>query len=334
MWNKGITVVCMLLAGAFVNAATFTEWSPAVSVESIPGTDSAINTEFQDGCPAPSRDGLMLFMASNRPGGQGGLDIWVARRESADDPWGAPVNPGPPINTIADEFCPTPLRNGRGLLFVSTKAGGCGGSDIYVAWRNVEFFPRRHLLLGDWRHLDRGWAMPLHLGCRVNSAGDEASPFLVEYDKGQTELYFSSTRAGGFSPDAPGAAVGDGDIYVSAVRPNGRVDAPVLVEGVNTSSNDLRPHLRRDGLELFFDSNRPGTLGGVDIWSAVREARTDAWSVPQNAGPNVNSTGNETRPFLSTGATTLYFGTTRTGVEGAGDIFLAKRLKESSGQVR
>jgi hypothetical protein len=51
-------------------------------------------------------------MASNRPGGQGGLDIWAAYRDSADDPFGAPVNLGSPINTAADEFCPTPLTNG------------------------------------------------------------------------------------------------------------------------------------------------------------------------------------------------------------------------------
>ena len=72
-------------------------------------------------------------MASNRPGGRGGLDIWAAHRDSADDPFDAPVNLGPPINTAADEFCPTPLINGKTLLFVSTKAGGCGGSDIYIA---------------------------------------------------------------------------------------------------------------------------------------------------------------------------------------------------------
>jgi hypothetical protein len=257
---------------------------------------------------------------------------------------GPPVNPGAPINTAADEFCPTPLRNGRGLLFVSTKTGGCGGPDIYVAWRNIDFFPHHRQFLSGRRPLDRGWDRPIHLGCKVNSAGDEASPFLVEYDHGRTELYFSSTRAGGFSADAAGAVVGDGDIYVSAVRANGKVEPPRLVDGVNTSSNDLRPHVRRDGLELFFDSNRPGTMGGFDIWSAVRERVTDAWSLPENAGPNVNSIANETRAFLSTGATTLYFGTTRAGVEvrnplptpapaPAADIFFSKRLQEPGAQL-
>ena len=67
-------------------------------------------------------------MASNRPGGKGGLDIWVARRDSVDEPFGAPENLPAPINSAADDFCPTPLRGGR-LLFVSrrvTEGVTCG----------------------------------------------------------------------------------------------------------------------------------------------------------------------------------------------------------------
>ena len=84
MRMKVMIVIGVLLAGGSAGAMQFTDWSPSISLESVPGTDSAINTAFQDGCPAPSKDGLSLYMASNRPGGQGGLDIWVAHRESAD----------------------------------------------------------------------------------------------------------------------------------------------------------------------------------------------------------------------------------------------------------
>jgi hypothetical protein len=296
----------VLLAGVLAGAMQFEDWSQAVSLESVPGTDSALNTAAQDGCPAPSKDGLTLYMASNRPGGQGGLDIWAAYRESADDPFGAPVNLGAPINTAADEFCPTPLTDGHTLLFVSTKAGGCGGSDIYVA---------RH-------HVKRGWAEPEHLDCTVNSAGDEASPFFVA-EENDGALYFSSTRAGGFVAEAPGAVTGDADIYASAVSAEGVVSAPALVPG----ANDFRPNVRRDALEMFFDSNRGGGIGGLDIWSATRLTTSDPWSAPVNLGPSVNSIANETRPYLSWGGTTLYFGTTRVGVEGAGDIFFSTRTK-------
>ena len=310
MRTIGMVAAGVLLAGVLAGAMQFEDWSQAVSLESVPGTDPAFNTAFQDGCPAPSKDGLTIYMASNRPGGQGGLDIWAAYRESADDPFGAPVNLGAPINTAADEFCPTPLTDGHTLLFVSTKAGGCGGSDIYVARDQVK----------------RGWGQPVHLDCTVNSAGDEASPFFVPEENGGA-LYFSSTRAGGFTADAPGAVTGDADIYVSPVSAEGVVAAPELAPGLNTPSNDFRPNVRRDALEVFFDSNRGGGSGGLDIWSATRLTTSDPWSAPVNLGPNVNSAANETRPYISWGGTTLYFGTTRAGVEGSGDIFFTKRAK-------
>jgi hypothetical protein len=310
MRGPAALVICLLLAGGTAGAMNFGAWSSAVTAESVAGTDPSFNTAFQDGCPAPSRDGLTIYMASNRPGGQGGLDIWAAHRDSADDPFGAPVNLGPPINTPADEFCPTPLSNEHGLLFVSTKAGGCGGSDIYIARL----------------HETRGWQVPEHLDCTVNSAGDEASPFFVDEEDGGV-LYFSSTRAGGFAPDPPGALTGDSDIYVSPVSAEGFVGPPVLADGLNTSAQDSRPNVRRDALEIFFDSNRAGGIGGGDIWSATRATASGPWSPPVNAGMNVNSVANETRPYLSWGGTTLYFGTNRAGVEGQADIFFSTRMK-------
>jgi Tol biopolymer transport system component len=306
----GTFVFCVLMAAGAAAATRFEAWWPSASLERVPGSSSAINTEFQDGCPASSKDGLKLYIASNRPNGQGGLDIWVAERASANAPFGPPVNLGPPINTPANEFCPTPLTDGHTLLFVSTKPGGCGGSDIYVTRK----------------HVNRGWQVPEPLGCAVNSGWDEASPFFVAEEDGGV-LYFSSTRLGGYAADPFGATVGDSDIYVSSVSADGAVGAAALVQGVNSAVQDSRPHVRRDALELLFDSNRAGGFGANDIWSATRTTTTSTWSAPVNAGSNVNSAGDETRPYLSWGASTLYFGTTRTGVEGGGDIFFSTRLK-------
>lgn len=287
----------------------FSEWSTAVSLEStFPFADGSLNTVAQEGCPAVSADGLTLYMASNRGGASQGLDIWVSRRDHRHDSWGAPENLGAPINTGANEFCPTPLADGRTLLFVSTKPGGCGGSDIYASYRTGA----------------NTWAPPVHFGCDINSAGDEASPFLVTSDDHGLELYFSSTRAGGFSEDAPGAATGDSDIYVSEVI-YGFLRRPRLVEGVNSVADDSRPNLRADGEEIFFDSNRPGSLG-LDIWTSTRRQRQLPWGEPTVVA-NVNSTGNETRPFLSPDAETLYLGSTRSiDSEGAGDLYVASRV--------
>ncbi len=90
-----------------------------------PGTSTELNTSFQDGCPILSPDGLSLYMASNRPGGMGGIDIWVASRASTNSPFSAPVNPGAPVNSTADDFCPSPMAGGW-FFFVSTRAPAAG----------------------------------------------------------------------------------------------------------------------------------------------------------------------------------------------------------------
>lgn len=305
-------------SGAFSAAVAVNEfgpWSAAVNIQSIPGTDPAFNTEYLDGCPTLARDGRTFYIASNRPGGEGGLDIWVATRESVDAPWGEPVNVGPPVNTAADEFCPSPARDGHLFFFVSTRPGGCGGSDIYVTRRRAD---------------QQGWDDPTNLGCDINSTGSEASPFLIEERSLGPVLYFSSNRAGGYAPDGSGAVVGDDDIYLS--ESHGGILGPAeLVPFVNSASNDSRPNLRRDGLELFFDSNRPGTLGAADIFSTTRASAFDPWSTPVPLGPLVNSTAAETRATLSWDGTTLVFGSTRSEGEGSTDVFVTTRARLNGG---
>src|SRR3990170_3321531 len=151
-------------------AAEFSSWSPAVRVETIPGTHPQFNTSFLDGCPMLSRDGKTFYMASDRPGGLGGIDIWVATRASDSDPWGEPVNVGAPINSQYNDFCPTIARDGHEFFFVSerpTWSGGaaCGAADIYIT-----------------RFRSDGSAEdPRNLGCTAdggpNSAGVEQSPY-------------------------------------------------------------------------------------------------------------------------------------------------------------
>jgi len=312
---NGIAVA--LVAAAGVGTATavamptgFSDWSPATRVEAQAGTDPAFNGPALDGCPFISHDERTLYMASNRSGGLGGLDIWVARRSSSDDPWGAPENLGAPVNSSANDFCPTIDRNDHTLFFVSNRGGGCGGADIYMT-----------------RARPAGWDDPRNVGCDVNSSADEASPFpLPEPGRGKV-LYFSSVRPGGFAADAVGATVGDSDLYVSELQ-GGAYTTPELVPGANTAFEDGQPNLRRDGREIFFFSNRPGTLGMADIYAATRASTSDPWAAPANLGPNVNSAdGAETRPSLSWDGTTLYFGSSRAGGEGSTDHYVTTRSR-------
>lgn len=283
---------------AATGMAGFSPWSPAVNLKDVPGTSPEFNTSANEGCPSQSRDGLRLFIASNRPGGQGDTDIWVAERESTSEPFGAPVNLGPVINTPGRDFCPTPLRDGHGFLFVSNRTDlpRCGTTV------NDDIYRSRF-------HHEKGWETPENLGCVVNSAANEAGPSIVERDDGTVELYFSSNRPDGYAPEPPV----DSDIYVSVMQADGTFGAPTLVPNLNTAQDDARPNVRRDGVEIVFDSTRPLGAGSSDIWSAQRESVNDPWSDPVNLGAAVNSIAAETRASLSWDRLVLYFGSTRVG---------------------
>lgn len=295
-----LALVAAAVSGAALAASgDYGQWSSAVRVESIPGTDPNFNGPYLDGCPFISRDGKTFYMARGpQYGGSGGIDIWVSTRESTDAAWGAPVNVGAPVNSAANDFCPTISRDGHEFYFVSNRQGGCGGDDVYTT-----------------RLRPDGWDPVANLGCDSaggpNSAGNEASPFpLPERAAGPT-LYFSSTRAG------------TADIFRSESHGGAFGPAEAVAE-LNTNAADGQPNLRRDGLEIFFFSNRPGAQGN-DIYSATRASTSDPWSTPVNLGPNVNSPASETRPSLSWDGTSLYFGSNRVGGEGDSDHYLTTR---------
>ena len=298
----GAAVLLASLVASAVAGPHFSAWSTAQKVDEIAGNSPELNTPSIDGCPIQSPDGLRLYMASNRPGGQGSLDIWVARRESVDAPFGPPENLGAPINTPADEFCPTPVRGG-GLFFVSRKttAKSCGMGDIYFTRKNPA----------------DGWAEPKQLACAPegpNSELDEQGPSYVEED-GQELLYFSRSSATVL-----------GDIYVSERAEQGGFGPASPVDELNSTGNDIQPNVRKDGREVVFSSNHPypGAQGGQDVYVSTRERLDQPWSTPTNLGTAVNTAAGETRPSLSRDARTLYFGRTP-GPEGMSDIYVSTR---------
>lgn len=301
------TITMLAAAAALAVAATtaaameFSPWAPAMSAERIPGTSPNLNTRALEGCPFVAQRDDVLYFVSNREGGYGKFDIWYAERNAAGG-WGEPKN-FTAVNTENDEACPAAHRNGKDFLFVSDRAGGCGGWDIYSTRL----------------HATRGWSTPRNLGCIVNSAADDASPSLVE-----NELYFSSMRPGGFSAEAPDRTSGDSDIYVSAFD-GSSFGPPTLVPGLNTAVHDARPNVRRDGLEIFFDSNRVGGWGLLDLWTSTRASTSEPWATPTNLGGDVNSIANDLRASLSWDGRTLYFGSARLGGEGSQDLYVTTR---------
>jgi hypothetical protein len=76
--------------------------------------------------PAIRRDGLEIFLASDRSGSLGALDLWVSTRTSTSDPWSTPVNVGPVVNSTLVDARPALSFDGTTLYFQSTRPGAVG----------------------------------------------------------------------------------------------------------------------------------------------------------------------------------------------------------------
>lgn len=297
----------LVLAASTSAAQQYSEWSTPINLA------RPVNSDGVDTDPFISKDGLRLYLVcTNCPGGHGDADIYVARRDRVTDPWGPPVNLGPTINTAAPEFDPVLSIDGHRLYFTSNRADGAGRNDIYVS--------RRHN-----KRDDLAWRAPVNLAS-INTIFNEGSPAPFEDDlTGEVVLYFASDQPGG---------IGDDDIWVSTLQPDETYGPAQWVRELSSPARDRHVNIRRDGLEIFFMSNRPGSvpnargLPSFDFWVATRESTSDSWSEPVNLGPVVNSPFHDGHPALSFDGTTLYFFSGRPGnVSAAFDLWVTTRSK-------
>jgi len=239
-----------------------------------------------------SSDGLEMYIESIRPGGQGSFDLWVLRRDSVDDDWGPPENPGSVVNTPGVESTASISGDGLTLYFNSNRSGGIGSSDIWMTTRATKSAP---------------WGPPVNLGPKINSSASDAFPWI---SAGGLELYFSSLRSGGY---------GSADIYVArrATANDPWGEAVNLGPVVNSPYTEGTPSLSPDGLLLVFTDQyvnstmyRPGGYGECDMWMSRRANLSAPWEMPVNLGPKVNGPDVDSMPRISLDGGTLYFGTT------------------------
>ena len=132
-------------------------------------------------------------------------------------------------------------------------------------------------------------------------------------------LYFAMSRfEGGSQPNC--------DIYVSQNDEDTWSEISKIGANVNHPVYwDSQPTLSADGNTLYFASDRPGGFGGIDIYITKKDAKSGVWGVPQNAGPKINTNGNEKTPFIHSDSETLYFSSDGHFGFGGMDIFLIRK---------
>ncbi|MEP5612941.1 MAG: OmpA family protein [Cyclobacteriaceae bacterium] len=116
----------------------------------------SVNSQYWESQPALSADGKTIYFSSNRPGGQGGRDLWFS--EYANKGWSKPINLGNSINSFKDETTPFIHPNGETIFFSSNSFVGMGGFDLMRSSK-----------------MDSSWTDPTNLGYPINSHDDEVA---------------------------------------------------------------------------------------------------------------------------------------------------------------
>ncbi len=241
---RGVIACCLLLMLTGTHAESN---RPAMRIvgEAELFAPGIASTEFSEVRLTLSPDGnTALWFSRNRPGGAGGYDIWISRRDGKQ--WGAatPV----PFNSPQRDFDPAFSADGRFVYFCSDRAGGLGGDDIYRVAVTAH-----------------GFGAPEHLGPAVNSAGNEFAPML---SPDGTRLLFSSDR-----PDGAGRH----DLYVAHQNAGKFEPARRLPGAINTPADEFDATFLSDGATIVFARAPDFRNDRVDLYAAApRDGRYDA----------------------------------------------------------
>lgn len=289
-----LTIFCLIsLTCLQLEAQQYSEWSTPVNM------GPSINTEFNDFQNAISADKKSIFFSSDRPDGFGDFDLWTAHRPNRNADWQPAQNVGPIINTDFGEFAPELSVDGHWLYFCNNNTG-----HIYTSFRKN---------ISD----NFGWESPVDLGSGVNKGTFNCDPTtFINPETGLTELYFARL-------------VGQGqfNIFRSIQRPDGTFGNSQPVPELSTIYRDTHPTIRRDGLEMIFSSDRPGSVGQIDLWMSTRSNTHEKWSTPVNLGPQVNTVDQERAPYLTDDALTLILISDRPDGFGGSDLYVSTRKK-------
>lgn len=264
----------------------------------------AINSASIDEHPIIAPSGLSFYFASDRPGGLGGRDIYVSQRATLSSAWGAAQNVGA-LNTNSNEVDGSMSPDGREMFMNSARADGIGGTDLYLSTRTD---PTN----------DSGWTTPVNLGAVINSTFGEQNPnYFVDPATGAGTLFFSSDRGSG--------TAGVKDFYQSTRNADGTFNPPSLVNELNSAADEARTGISRDGLEIFFSSNRLVPTTNQALFVSTRASTSANWNPPVHMA-SLSSVGSNAQPALSPDGTILYYVSNRPGGSGTGDLYASTRV--------
>lgn len=209
------------------------------------------------------------------------------------------------VNSKYDDFSPVISPDGLTLIFTSRRDGGTGGK----LTREGKYFDEIYTT----QNVGGKWSAPKSVGSLINSAGHEASTGISS--DGRTLLIYKDENS-------------DGNLFYSNKAGENWGAPQKFGPTINTKSWETHAILSNDGSTLFFTSNKPGGVGGRDIYYSKKLPSGD-WGAPKNLGRTVNSIHDEDAPFISADGGKLYFSSRGHASMGGFDIMYC--TKEDTG---
>ncbi len=211
-------------------------------------------------------------------------------------------NMGDKINSPLSEYVPVVSSDQTELYFTARRKETTGGvkdptnkyfEDIYYS-----------------KKVDGKWQMARNIGPPLNTPTHDA---VVNLSSDGNELVIYRTNDNLYG----------GDLYLCKKTTDNWSVPEKLTENINSHYQEASASISPDGKLMYISSNRPGGLGGKDIYR-VRRLPDNQWSIPENLGPTINTPYDEDSPYIQADGQTLYFSSNGHSTMGGYDIFKTK----------
>jgi outer membrane protein OmpA-like peptidoglycan-associated protein/tetratricopeptide (TPR) repeat protein len=207
------------------------------------------------------------------------------------------INLGREINSEYEDYAPVLNEDETQLVFTTRRRDGNVNQDV-----DSDNKPFEDIFIAT-KSGDK-WSASKNVGSPVTTLTHESSAALTR--DGNTLLIYKDDN--------------NGDIYVTSRKPDGTWTAPDPLEGINSNFAETSASFSPDGNTLYFASDRPGGLGGFDIFVASKDSRGN-WTRIKNLGAGINTEYDEEGPFLDHEGKILYFSSKGRKTMGGYDIF-------------
>jgi outer membrane protein OmpA-like peptidoglycan-associated protein len=209
------------------------------------------------------------------------------------------VNIGKEVNSEYEDYAPVLNEDETELVFTTRRRQGNMNENVASdnkPWEDIFITTKT----------GNKWSPAKNIGAPVTTLTHEST--LALSANGNTLLIYKDE--------------GGGDMFQVTRQPDGTWSAPEALKGINSSYSEASASLSTDGTSLYFASDRPGGLGGMDIYVATKDSRGQ-WARVRNLGPGINTVFDEEGPFIDYEGKTLYFSSKGRKTMGGYDIFKA-----------